>query len=174
MLRYAILLAIGALTGCASVQQKFCGLIEPDSYLLVSVAGCETTRASFEFDAEEDFSMLESYSWMPVTPESAVASATLPNSPQHAWVTDAVNATLATRGFRLDQQAPNFLVSYDVPVEMRGTITVTFNDPDTGAPLWQGTATDDAYRARTPEVWERRIRSAVGLLLEQFPPSQQE
>ncbi len=36
--------------------------------------------------------------------------------------------------------------------------------------LWRGTAHDKAYPARNPAAEEKRIQTAVGRLLEQFPP----
>ena len=62
LLVYAAFLA---LTGCASVQDTFCNMIEPDSYVLVSVADCQTMRTSFHYDRDTDFSLLKSYAWMP-------------------------------------------------------------------------------------------------------------
>jgi hypothetical protein len=63
MFRLAWLLPVIFATGCASMQEKFCNLVEPDSYLLVSVAGCDTMQVSFDSDPETDFSALESYDW---------------------------------------------------------------------------------------------------------------
>jgi len=170
MFRYAWLLAITSVTGCASLQDKFCNVIEPDSYVLVSVANCETMQVAFDYSAETDFSALGSYDWMSLPHTRSEDPGNQDDSQVYGWVTDAVNTKLAVQGFRPDREAPDFLVSYDVPVEMRGTMTLTMSHADSGEVLWRGTANDEAYRARSPEAWERRIRTAVDRLLGQFPP----
>jgi hypothetical protein len=158
-------------TGCAATQDKFCSLVDPDSYLLVSIARCETIQVSFDYEADAGFSALDSYAWMPVQAVTPGDSGIQGDSQLHAWVTDAVDAKLAQQGFRLDREAPDFLVSYDAPVDKQGKLSLVFTLADSQRLIWRGTANDKAYPARNPDAQEERVRTAVGMLLEQFPPS---
>lgn len=170
MFRTAWLLPVTLVTGCA-VQDMFCNLVEPDSYVLVSAARCQTIQVSFDYDAEAGFSELESYDWMPGQQIPAVDGGTQDGGQLHAWVTDAVDARLAEQGLRRDRAAPDFLVSYDVPIEMQATLTLSFVHADSRQALWRGTSDDEGYPARNQAAWEGRIRVAVDKLLGQFPPS---
>lgn len=174
MFRYAWLLPVTFATGCASMQEKFCNLIEPDSYLLVSVAGCETMQVSFDYDAETDFSALKSYDWSAAQDTRSDDHRIQGDSRLDEWVTNAVGAKLAEQGFRLDGAAPDFLASYAVPVEMRGTLSLTFVAAESRQLIWRGTSNDEAHPARNPDAWEKRVRTAVDMLLGQFPPSRNE
>lgn len=174
MFRYAWLLTLTFATGCASMQDMFCGLVEPDSYVLVSMARCETMQVSFDRDVEADFSLLESYDWLAVQHPRSAESGSHAASLVNAWVTDAVDTELARRGYGLDHEVPDFLVSYEVPLEMRGTLILTVVHADSHELIWRGQASDEAYPARNSTAWEERIRSAAGMLLEQFPPHRDE
>ena len=158
------------ITGCAATQDRFCSLVDADSYLLVSIARCETLQVSFDYDADTRFSALDAYAWMPVQAAMPGDSGKQDDSQLHEWVTDAVDAKLAQQGFRLDREAPDFLVSYDAPVEPQGTLSLVFTLADSEGTIWRGTAQDKAYPARNADAQEQRIRTAVGRLLEQFPP----
>ena len=86
--------------------------------------------------------------------------------------TSAVDAKLAQHGFRLDREAPDFLVSYEAPVDMQGKLSLAVVLASSQRFIWRGTANDNAYPARNLDAREERIRTAVGRLLGQFPPSQ--
>ena len=174
MFRYGWLLPVIVITGCTATQDKFCNLVEPDSYFLVSIARCETIQVSFDYEADAGFSALDSYAWMPVQTATPGDSGIKGDSQLHVWVTDAVDAKLAQQGFRLDREAPDFLVSYDAPVDMQGKLSLVFELADSQRFIWRGTAIDQAYPASNPDVQEERIRTAVGRLLEQFPPAHSE
>jgi Domain of unknown function (DUF4136) len=169
--RYVVLLSVIFITGCAATQDRFCGLVEQDSYFLVSVARCETLQVSFDYDADTRFPSLDTYAWMPVQAGSLADSGEQSDGELHAWVTDAVDAKLVQQGFRLDTQAPDFLVSFNIPADTRGELSLAFVLANNQQFLWRGTAVDSGYPARNPDARELRIRMAVGRLLEQFPPS---
>lgn len=156
------------------MQDTFCNLIDPDSYVLVSAAGCQTIQLSFDYDAEADFSSLQTYDWMPAQNDRSAEAGSQDDSQLHDWVTDAVDAKLAAQGFRLDREGPGFLVRYEVPVQMRGNLTLAFVHADSRQLLWQGVADDEAYLARNAADWEKRIHLAVDMLLDKFPPSRDE
>jgi len=169
MIRVGWLLAAIVITGCTATQDRFCSLVDADSYVLVSIARCETLQVSFDFEADTGFSALDSYAWMPVHAATPDESGIQGDSQLHAWVTDAVDVKLAQRGFRLDREAPDFLVSYDAPLDKRG-LSLVFALADSRRFIWRGTAHDKAYPARNAVAHEQRIRTAVDRLLEQFPP----
>ena len=171
MFRSFLLLPFILLTGCASIQNTFCNLLEPDSYVLVSWADCPTQQLSFDHDAEADFSTIESYAWMPVQIARTHDDVHRDESLLSEWVTDAVDKKLAEKGLRFNSESPDFLVSYEVPVEMQATMTLVFTDAASRQPIWRGVSNDDAYPARNRDAWEKRVRMTVNLLLEQFPPS---
>jgi hypothetical protein len=87
------------------------------------------------------------------------------------WVTDAVDAKLVQQGFKLDNKAPDFLVSFNAPVDSQGELSLVFVLANNQRFLWRGTANDNAYPARNPNARELPVRMAVGRLFEQFPPS---
>lgn len=157
-------------TGCAATQDRFCRLIDADSYVLVSIARCETLQVSFDYEAGYAFSALDSYAWMPVPAATPDDSGGQVDSKLHAWLTNAVDVTLAQQGFRQDRDAPDFLVSYDALHVKQGRLSLVFTLADSQQSIWRGTVYDMAYPARNADAQEQRIRMAVGRLLEQFPP----
>ena len=170
MFRCGWLLSVIVITGCTATQDKFCSLVEPDSYVLVSIARCETIQVSFDYEADAGFSALDSYAWVPVQAATPGDSGIKGDSRLHAWVTDAVDAKLAQQGFRLDREAPDVLVSYDAPADVQGELSLVFVLADSQRFIWRGTANDKVYPTSNPDAQEERIRMAVGRLLEQFPP----
>ena len=161
-------------TGCAATQDRFCSLIEPDSYLLVSIARCETIQVSFDYVAEADFSVLDAYDWLPAEAAASSESGRQDDNQLHEWVTTAVDAGLMKRGFNRDSRAPDFLVDYGASAKSQGTLTLAILLPGNRQLIWRGTANDKAYPARNQGAQEQRIRTAVGRLLEQFPPAHSE
>ena len=170
MFRSAWLLALAAISGCTSTQDRFCSMIDPDSYLLFSLARCETLQLSFDYETNIDFSALDAYAWMPVQASTPDDSETQGDSQLHAWVTDAVDVELARKGYRLDGEAPDFLVSFEASRDKQGMLSLLFTLTESQRVIWRGTARDMAYPARNADAQEKRIRTAVGRLLEQCPP----
>ena len=169
-MRLVWLMVFVFVTGCAATQDRFCSLVDADSYVLVSIARCETLQVSFDYEAGNGFSALDSYAWKPVQAATPGDSVIQSDNQLHEWVTDAVDVKLAQQGFRLDRDAPDFLVSYHAPVDMQGTLSLVFTLADSPRTIWRATAHDKAYPARNADAQEQRIRTAVGRLLEQFPP----
>lgn len=170
MFRYAWLPVVISVSGCASMQDTLCDLIEPDSYVLTSVVRCQTMQVSIDYDKQVDFAALTSYAWIQSQPVRSANAAVEADSQLRQWVTDAVDAQLADKGFKLDQAAPDFLASYASPFDKRGTLTLTFVRADNRHSIWRGKTTDQAHLARNMAAWKTRIRTAVNLLLEEFPP----
>ena len=166
MYRYVALLSASIITGCAATQDRFCSLIDQDSYFIVSIARCETLQLSFDYDADARFSSLDTYAWI------AADAGEQGDNHLQVWVTDAVDTKLVQQGFRLNLKAPDFLVSFNAPAEEQGKLSLLFVLADKQKFLWRGTANDNAYPARNSRERELRIRTAVSSLLEQFPPPQ--
>ena len=171
MVRLAGLLSVVFVTGCSATQDKFCNLIDNDSYFLVAMARCETLQVSFEQGEDIQFSTLKAYAWMPLQERVAEKTETGGSENLQRWVTESVDANLARQGFERDDSAPDFLVSFSAPMDRQGELSLEFVLADSGQFAWRGTAYDSAYPASEPAVREQRIRAAVGSLLEEFPPT---
>ena len=89
---------------------------------------------------------------------------------ERRWVTDAIHSTLAARGFRVAEDAADFLLTFELPPGSSGMIRLSVQLPEGDEPVWAATAHDRGYPARSVEAREARMRSAVERLLEQFPP----
>lgn len=171
MVRLAGLLSVVFLTGCSATQDKFCNLIDNDSYFLVAMARCETLQVSFEQGENIPFSMFKTFAWMPLNKRVPEKSEAGDDGHLQAWVTDAVDAKLAQRGFQKDDRAPDLLVNSSAPMDREGELSLEFVLADSGRFAWRGTVYDSAYPASEPAAREQRIRAAVGRLLEEFPPT---
>ncbi len=170
MFRYLWLLALTLLTGCTSIQYRFCNLVESDSYVLVSVAGCQTMQVSIDYDADTDLSTLRTYRWMPREQARSGDPEGPGGSEIHRFIKVTVDEKLASQGLRQNPDAPDFLVNYDLPSEMQGTLSLTFVHAGSRQILWRGMTDDEAYPARSQYAWEKRVRTALDKLLGQFPP----
>lgn len=42
-------------SACTTIQDGFCNFVDPESYVLVSIAGCQTLVVSVDYDADTDF-----------------------------------------------------------------------------------------------------------------------
>ena len=75
------------------------------AFILFAVIGCSRVYdVQYDYDQEKDFAQLKSYGWLP-TPEGAdIDDITI------ARIQNAVNAELKERGYRLDMEAPDFLI----------------------------------------------------------------
>ena len=139
---------------------------------MASIAHCPTMQVSIDFDEQTDFAALGAYAWVPSQPVPAADDGSGKASEPRVWITDAVDEMLSEKGFRLDPATPDFLVTYEPPLDRRGTLTLAFVRADNRQSIWRGRSIDQAYLARNAAAWERRVRAAVELLLERFPPGQ--
>jgi hypothetical protein len=115
-------------------------------------------------------------------------------------VREAVDAELATRGYRLVESRPDFQVAAHVSTADRvrivdwgytyhprkswsgggrdidvwqyeeGTLVLDVIDPGQSALVWRGTASKAVDRSWTPEERDAEARAAVQALLARFPP----
>jgi hypothetical protein len=164
------LLLVVFLAGCTATQNRFCNLVDNDSYFLVSVARCETLQVSFEQGEDIRFSALRTFAWLPSQKPVTDGHESGGEGDIQTWVVDAVDAKLAQQGFERNDSMPDFLVSFDAPVDKPGELMLEFTLADNRF-AWRGTAYDSGYPARDAEAREQRTRIAVGRLLEEFPPA---
>ena len=55
------------------------------------------------------------------------------------------------------------------PVYEEGTLVIDILDPATGKHIWRGYAQAKVDEARSPAEREKRVREAIGLILDRFP-----
>lgn len=161
---------------------------------LGTLPGCSGISVSHDYDEEVDFSGLEAYAW--IEPPAGAGAHEL----SYRRVVSSADAVLAAKGFRLDPDAPDFLVAahlgterkvrvtdwgygyrhgpgavgvHDVDVDEyeEGTLVLDLVLADTKNLVWRGTARATVDETATPEERSERIQKAVERLLEPFPPS---
>ena len=161
--------------------------------IATTLSACSSLDTSFDYDTAADFSRLKTYTWIESRSASEPTSLTLQR------VHTAVDEALAARGYRIDSQAPDFLVashistsertqvtdwgytyaprgawygSHDIDVYtyQEGTLILDVVDAASRSLLWRGTASRMVDPDWTPEEREKIVREAVDELLQQFPP----
>ena len=87
--------------------------------------GCATgAQVRVDFDPKTDFQALRSYAWAPMTTEERQQKSR--NSLTHERIQSAVDAHLATRGYKKVAEAQaDFLVTHSVTVESRTQVNET-------------------------------------------------
>jgi hypothetical protein len=162
--------------------------------LLLAATGCSSLSTSFDYDTTADFAGLRTYSWIEDRGGAESASLALKR------VRTAVDRVLAERGYRLDSQAPDFLVAAHVTNQERvqvtdwgysygrygswygrrdldvytydeGSLVLDVVDSASRSLVWRGTASRAVDPDWTPEKREQVVNEAVEALLQRFPPS---
>ena len=146
--------------------------------LAAGLSGCYSIEARHSYDSKTDFSGLNSYAWLPG--DQAVFST--PESAKHYQST--MDNMLATKGFKLNPKAPDFLISthvaktyiekyktaygnYDFP---KGMIRINFLNPSSKDVIYESAASayvDDNANQKSKNAI---IDQAVEALLNEFPP----
>ena len=146
--------------------------------LAAGLSGCYSIEARHSYDSKTDFSGLNSYAWL--TGDQAVFST--PESAKHYQST--MDNMLATKGFKLNPKAPDFLISthvaktyiekyktaygnYDFP---KGMIRINFLNPSSKDVIYESAASayvDDNANQKSKNAI---IDQAVEALLSEFPP----
>ena len=163
--------------------------------LLALCAACTTVELSTDYDPETDFSRLRTWSFADPTP---TGDPRLDSSLVRTRILQAVESELAVKGYgRAVGIEPDFLVDSHVALSReldvrtlhhtragghwgtsgisvreveRGSLVLDFLDPQSRDLLWRGVAQARVDRNDTPEQRTQRIREAVALLLQRFPP----
>ena len=148
--------------------------------LAVALSGCATNKitARHTYNSQTDFSGLNSYAWVPgdhpifSTPESA----------EHYQST--MENVLATKGFNLNPEAPDFLIKthpvkyyvekythYSGNVEFpKGMLRINFLNPLSKKIIFESAATAYVDKSATQESKNAILDKAVKALLSEFPP----
>lgn len=155
----------------------------------ITFASCSSLATNFDYDTSHDFSGLQTYAWTEKQDDSLDLKR----------VHEAVDATLAQRGFKLSDSKPDFQVaahisrqdklrvtdwgytagprSYwygghdvDVTQYQEGTLIVDVIDPAKKQLIWRGTASRPVDKSWTAEDRDEIAREAVQALLDEFPP----
>lgn len=164
---------------------------------LALLPACSSTRTSFDWDREFDFSTLSTWSWDPSGPGGEVSELGIRR------IEGTIETVLRERGFRRDDDAPDFLVAWSVSRRDRiratdwggyrgpyrdrwtgysdvrtvdvveyeeGTLVVDVVDPSSDRLVWRGTGSRALEGSMTPERADAIVRDAVESILAGFPP----
>jgi hypothetical protein len=166
--------------------------------LLLALSACSGISVSQDYDLQADFSALKTYAWhTPPAGPALIDSLTSQRIVQA--VNDELSArgfrkvdggtpdflvhTIASVNQRIEATPTTMTmgygyrgghVGYTTGTEIRtydeGTLILDVIAPATKQLLWRGTAKATVHATSTPEKREARIREAVALILESFPP----
>lgn len=159
------------------------------------LSGCQTTRTTYDYDRDFDFSRLQHYQWL-ATPKDFPASEIVIQRIQKA-----VDGQMEIKGFSKTSGSPDFFVSmqafrdivrqgytrgtsyrdyrgynrayekrYDVYEYEEGTLTVTVINAAGNNLVWEGSATGTIEPHLSVERKEKRTQELVARLLADFPP----
>ena len=159
-------------------------------FLAVS-AGCSAIYdVSFDYDDRYRFKQLETYDWVLIETNDNVDTITVQR------IKDAVNSNLESKGFRLKDSNPDFVIATHVGSRQRlagapdpymaaygpywsappprhyeeGKLVLDFVDPANNQLIWRGSAKADVSGIRKPEQIEKIVNEAVEAILMKFPP----
>jgi len=166
--------------------------------LLLGLAACSGITVTHDYDPEVDFSGLKTYAWY--APPAAAAGvdtlttrrisravdAELPlrgyrkvegGSPDFlvhalAAIHQRIEAvpTSASMGYGWRGGYMAYSTGTEIRAYDEGTLILDVISPATKVLLWRGTARAAVDDSRSPEEREARIREAVALILDSFPP----
>lgn len=170
-----------------------CGLL-----LLLTAVGCSPIQVGVDYDPEADFSGLLSYDWAALS--EGAHDPRVDNDLLKSRLQAAVNTELATKGFVLSGDAPDFVIGYHAAIEQRidvrevvtrrygyrggwyddvathvreydeGTLILDIVEAERNQLVWRGTAKGEVDLFAKPEEKAARIQEAVQKLLADFPP----
>jgi Domain of unknown function (DUF4136) len=167
--------------------------------LLSTIAGCSTINVSSDYDPKANFSAYRTYSWLARAQEPNT-DPRLQSSLLHSRIRDAVEAQMASKGFRQEPTAKTDLqVAYHVALKGKldvttvpsypygpsmwgattttsvrqydeGSLILDFIDASTHQLVWRGSAQAEVKPDTTPQEQQKRINEAVQKILERYPP----
>jgi hypothetical protein len=159
--------------------------------VFAGATGCSSISVNYDYDHSADFSGYESFAWVP-QPEVKQRNPLVYNR-----VVKAASEHLIEKGMVEDRENPDFLiamhagtqdridvtdwgyryhgwgmVSRDVSVHQyqEGTLVLDVIDAETRDLVWRGSATKTIDSNATAEKREENLRTAIGKLLNDFPP----
>jgi hypothetical protein len=168
----------------------------------VAFAGCSQYDIKYDYDVDSNFSAYRTYAWIPqqIDEGSVPASTAVQrNTLLDKRIREAVDATLATKGFTVNAETPDLLVVYhtgmqnkvdvtdwgytysgsywgwagrdiDVYNYTEGTLIVDLVDSKSKQLAWRGSATGVVDPGRSPEEVQERINDVVTQIFSNYPP----
>lgn len=159
-------------------------------------AACTTLQISTDYDPAADFSQWSTWAFADL--RQATGDPRLDSSLVRSRILQALESELAVKGYsRAVGVAPDFLVDTHVALTReldvhtfhrgsarsswgasetlvreveRGSLVVDFLEPESQQLVWRGIAQARVDRRDTPAERSERIREAVRLMLQHFPP----
>jgi hypothetical protein len=161
-------------------------------FLLVTTTSCSSVyKQSYDYDKTVDFTSLKTYSWLPLEED-------VKNELVRQRIKHTVNSELASKGYKLVSENPDFLILAKVEtkqevwssdggphgggyysrgsyasrsVEIRaGTLLLEFVDTKSKNPIWWGNASTSLNRSYSPEKLDKLVSEVVQKILKEFPP----
>jgi hypothetical protein len=168
--------------------------------ICITMAGCSTApTVTFDYDTQQDFAALKTFSWMPATGNAAGDELLVKK------IRNTLDAQLKAKGRTQTAGNPDFLiamqlsgkttyggstgvgVSVGIPVgragslsvgggkskaneKKEGTLLLDFLDAKTKSLVWRATASGAVDPAATPEEQQQRINEVIAAMLAYFPP----
>jgi hypothetical protein len=164
--------------------------------LAILCASCTTIEVSTDYDPAAEFSGLRT--WAFADPGQPTGDPRLDSSLVRSRILQALESELAVKGYgRAVGVEPDFLVDTHVALSReleihtfhqgyhpstwgtsetlvreveRGSLVLDFLDPKSRQLLWRGIAQARVHRQDSPAQRSQRIREAVRLMLQDFPP----
>jgi hypothetical protein len=171
---------------------------------LGAAAACSSVEVHYDYDVEADFSAFRTYAWIPqpASTGGGAEAARQRNTLLDKRVRAAVDAQMATKGFRLDEANPDVLVVYhtgladkvevtdwgytyagsywgwagrdiDVSTYTEGTLIVDLVEAASKELVWRGSAVGTVDPSASPEQREERLNDAVARMFANYPPRKQ-
>ena len=160
---------------------------------LVTTMSCTPVyRQSYDYDRTFDFTSLKTYSWLPLEED-------VKNELVRQRIQQTVNNDLASKGYKLVSENPDFLILAKVrskqeawsgsggpygdgyysrgkyasrSVEIRaGTLLLDFVDAKSKKLIWRGNAVASLERIYSLEERDKIVDEAVERILKEFPPA---
>ncbi len=163
------------------------------SSLMVVAFGCSVVSVQYDYDTKADFASLKTFYFMPV-PEKANI-----NSLNVKRIQDAVSAQLATKGCRMSDDNPDFLIAMHLTKKdktdvqftdhrlslgsyvntpqlqtyqyVEGTFVLDFVGTQSKALIWRGVARGEMSEDLSREKRIKKIDVVIQKVLSNFPPS---
>lgn len=170
--------------------------------IMLAVLGCAPSiTVKHDFDKEANFAALKTFAWlpMPVDPAAGVKSAMERNSLLDKRIKQSVDAQLAAKGYQVDVNNPDFVVTYhtgaedkvnvtdwgygygrygawhgggvDVYQYTEGTLILDVIDWKSKQLVWRGFAQGTIDPDAPTEKREQKLNEAVTRMLANFPPT---
>jgi hypothetical protein len=170
--------------------------------IMLAVLGCAPSiTVKQDYDKEANFAALKTFAWlpMPVDPAAGVKSAMERNSLLDKRIKQSVDAQLAAKGYQVDVNNPDFVVTYhtgaedkvnvtdwgygygrygawhgggvDVYQYTEGTLILDVIDWKSKQLVWRGFAQGTIDPDAPSEKREQKLNEAVTRMLANFPPT---